>query len=134
MNWYLFVSIALIAFLCGVHAKFAQMWNEMADQGLDVGAASTLLRASAILMPIVNLNLLAFLIFFGIERGWGLALLTVLGAWAASISLSFILIKTGFYWSQVTTSHRASWTTLPALSIAIWLILYGVIPLGWGAA
>lgn len=135
MNWYLFTSIALIVFLCGIHARFAQMFKEMGDAGLDVGAVSSpILRASGALMPLVNLNLLVFLILFGINRGWGMALLTVLGGAAAAYAYSFVLIKTGFYNEQISTWHKASWLALPILSVGIWLILYGILPLGWGAA
>ena len=130
MNWYLFGSVAVIVFLCGAHAMFAKQFKDMRELGLDVEVDNNpVLRASGILMPLVNFNLLAFLVVLGISQGWSIALLTVLGGAATAYALAFVLIKTNSYLQHLSGWHKSSWITLPLLSVAIWLILYGVIPL-----
>lgn len=130
MNWYIFCCVSLVALFCIVHGEFLKQFNVMKDLGLDVEIDGTPLHAASTAFTfLASINLIVFFIFFGIDRGWILALATLFGGIFAASLYWFVLVKTNMHLQILSSLHKSSWLGLPALSIGIWLLFYDINPL-----
>lgn len=127
-DWTLLGCVAALTFLLGVRSTLLSRLKMMADAGVPIRVNGTpFVIASNILTLLANINLIVFLLFAGFRLGWGVALVTVLGGYAAALAITF-LMRGQIYDSLLTFNDKLAWGLIPLLSVLMWLLLYKIIP------